>query len=89
MESYFLCETDTVLVFWLQTPTKCILLSTKFFLLHILTQRKIDTDLKQIQNTRNLNFAPMCKIEFWDTAIILGDIGIARGAILDVNGQKY
>ena len=60
-----------------------------FFLEDILTQRNFSPNLKQMEVTRTLDFAAICKYEFWGKAITLGDTEYVSETILKVLCQKF
>ena len=60
-----------------------------FFLQDILTQRNFSPNLKQMEVTRTLDFAAICKFEFWRKAITLGDTEYVSETILKVLCQKF
>ena len=59
------------------------------FLQDILTQRIFSPILKQMEVTRILDFATICKFEFWSTAITLGDTEYVSETILKVLCAKF
>ena len=53
-----------------------------------LTQRKIGSNLKQIEKTRTFDFAAMCKSQIWDTSNTLDDIEHTWETVLNECSQK-